>query len=295
MLLVAGNLVYDWIAGPVAELAWDQTIWPEAFAAGLGGNGGTTAYAAARLGVPVRLVTACGDDLPGEACKRRLASVGVDGRYLPDLKGGTALTMGLFRPDGARALIHRPGVLEEAFGRVPSLLPFGEGVRWLHIGNPFAIAGLRRNAATYLREARAAGWVTSMDMGWDRMGEWMKVVEPCLPNCDWLFANETEADRLGPVSARTVIKLGARGCLVDGIAVPGIPVEAVDSTGAGDCFCGGFIAATIRGLNPLDAGRVANAYGAQSVSAAGPTDGLGDWNSVSSGNTSGTTYRAVSG
>jgi aspartate carbamoyltransferase catalytic subunit len=48
--------VYDWIAGPVSELAWDQTAWPEAFATGLGGNGGTTAFAAARLGARVRLV-----------------------------------------------------------------------------------------------------------------------------------------------------------------------------------------------------------------------------------------------
>ena len=104
MLLVAGNLVYDWIAGPVAALDWDQTVWPAHFAAGLGGNGGTTAYAAARLGTRVRLVSACGDDLHGTICKDRLASVGVDGVYLPGLSGGTALTMGLFRADGARVL-----------------------------------------------------------------------------------------------------------------------------------------------------------------------------------------------
>jgi sugar/nucleoside kinase (ribokinase family) len=74
-----------------------------------------------------------------------------------------------------------------------------------------------------------------------------------------------------------VIKRGAAGCVVDGIAVPGMPVAAVDSTGAGDCFCGGFIAATMRGLGPLEAARIANAYGAQSVSAAGATTGLLDW------------------
>lgn len=185
--------------------------------------------------------------------------------------------MGLFRADGARALIHRPGVLAEAFRAVLSLLPYGGGVRWLHVGNPFAVAGLRRNAAVYLREAREAGWVTSMDMGWDRMGEWMGVVGPCLPYCDWLFANAEEAGRLGPVSVRTVIKRGAEGCVVDGVSVPGLAVRAVDSTGAGDCFCGGFIAAMMRGLAPLDAARVANACGAQSVSAAGATDGLLGW------------------
>jgi ribokinase len=277
MLLVAGNLAYDWIAGPVAELSWDQTVWPADFATGLGGNGGTTAYAAAKLGVRVRLVTGCGDDVHGSICKERLASVGVDGVYLQGLSGATAITMGLFRADGARALIHRPGVLKEAFADVPSLVPYGDGVRWLHVGNPFAILGLRRNAARYLREARDAGWVTSLDLGWDRMGEWMGVVGPCLPYCDWLFANAAEAEHLGPAVVRTVIKRGAEGCVVDGVAVPGMPVTAVDSTGAGDCFCGGFIAATMRGLGPLDAARIANIYGAQSVSAAGATTGLLGW------------------
>jgi sugar/nucleoside kinase (ribokinase family) len=281
MLLVAGNLAYDWIAGPVEELGWDQTTWPAAFATGLGGNGGTTAYAAARLGARVRLVTACGEDAHGSICRERLASVGVDGVFLPGLAGGTALTMGLFRADGARALVHRPGVLADAFRDVPSLLVYGDGVRWLHVANPFAVAGLRRNAAVYLREARAAGWVTSMDMGWDRMGEWMNAIGPCLPYCDWLFANAAEARALGPVCARMVIKLGARGCLVDGVAVPGVRVPAVDSTGAGDCFCGGFIAASMRGYSPLEAAGVANACGAQSVSAAGATGGLQGWDWIS--------------
>ncbi|MBI2686950.1 MAG: carbohydrate kinase family protein [Acidobacteria bacterium] len=277
MLLVAGNLVYDWIAGPVEELAWERTIWPETFAAGLGGNGGTTAYAAARLGTRVRLVTACGDDAHGRICRERLASVGVDAVFLPGIEGGTALTMGLFRADGARALIHRPGVLAEAFQGLGSLTPYGEGVSWLHVGNPFAIPGLRKHAAVYLREAKEAGWTTSLDLGWDRLGEWMTVIGPCLPYCDWLFANAAEAAHIECGGVRTVIKRGAEGCTVEGFHVPGIAVKAVDSTGAGDCFCGGFIAASMRGLAPLDAARVANAYGAQSVSGAGATGGLLAW------------------
>lgn len=281
MLLVAGNLVYDWIAGPVEELHWDQTVWPADFATGLGGNGGTTAYAAARLGTRVRLITGCGEDAHGAICRERLESVGVETALLPGLSGGTAVTMGLFRAGGARALIHRPGVLAEAFSGVGSLRPYGAGIGWLHIGNPFAIMGLRRNAASYLREAKEAGWVTSLDLGWDRLGEWMAVVGPCLPYCDWLFANEAEARQIGPVPVRTIVKRGAEGCTVDGVVIPGLRVPVVDSTGAGDCFCGGFIAARMRGLPAIDAARVANAYGAQSVSAAGATGGLLGWDSVS--------------
>lgn len=277
MLLVAGNLVYDWIAGPVTELAWDQTVWPPHFATGLGGNGGTTAYAAARLGARVRLVTGCGDDAHGAICLARLASAGVETHTPGGLRGETAVTMGLFREDGARALVHRPGVSKLALSDVDSLLPYGEGVRWLHVGNPFGVAALRKRAAVYLREAKEAGWTTSLDLGWDRMGEWMHVVGPCLPYCDWLFANAAEAEKIGPVDVRTVVKRGAEGCVVDGVAVPGVPTVAVDSTGAGDCFCGGFIAATMRGMSPVEAARIGNAYGAQSVAAAGSTTGLLGW------------------
>ncbi|HEU0120600.1 MAG TPA: carbohydrate kinase family protein [Bryobacteraceae bacterium] len=276
MLLVAGNLVYDWVAGPVTELAWDQTTWPAEFSAGLGGNGGTTAYAAARQGARVRLVTGRGEDEHGLILDRRLREAGVETVYLPGLAGGTAMTMGLFRPDGARALIHRPGVLTELFAAVPSLQPYGSGIRWLHVANPFAVPGLRRRAADYLREAKEAGWTTSMDLGWDRLGEWMQVVGPCLPHCDWLLANAAERAEvdLRGFAGGVVVKLGADGCTVGEVHIPGIPSRAVDSTGAGDCFCGGFLAAMLAGASPQEAAHAANACGARSVSAAGPTSGL---------------------
>jgi sugar/nucleoside kinase (ribokinase family) len=117
-----------------------------------------------------------------------------------------------------------------------------------------------------------------MDLGWDRLGEWMGVVGPCLPYLDWLFANAAEAEALGPVEVpMMVVKRGGAGCAVNGVPVAGVAVRAVDSTGAGDWFCGGFLAASLRGLGPLEAARVANAYGAQSVSAAGATEGLLGW------------------
>ena len=276
MMLVAGNLVYDWIAGPVAELAWDQTTWPAHFAAGIGGNGASTAFAAAREGACVRLITAFGADGHGRACVDRLVAAGVEVVSLPGLAGETALTMGVFREDGARALIHRPGVLTEAFGETPSLLPFADGVRWLHIANPFAVPGLRRRAASYLREAQTAGITTSLDLGWDRLGEWMKVVGPCLPYCDWLFANAAEAAQLdlSGFAGHVVVKRGAAGCTVDGAPFAAVPVEAVDTTGAGDCFCGGFLAALLRGETFAQAAEAGNRCGAASVSRAGATDGF---------------------
>jgi len=300
VLLVAGNLVYDWIGGPVEGLTFDTTVWPSHFGAGLGGNGAVTAYAAAYLGAAVRLVTAYGADGHGELCRKRLESAGVECVTPEPPSGETALTMGVFNASGARALLHRPGVLTHALSTVESLRPSASpGTTWLHVANPFNIEALRRSAPRYLREACEDGWTTSLDTGWDRQGEWLTVIGPCLPYLEWLFANEAEARLLtGAADLETairqlqnagasnvVVKCGAAGCLLaEGrsatVAVPAHPVDAVDTTGAGDCFCGGFLAAMLRELDPVEAARIANVCGALSATQAGGTGGLRTWREI---------------
>lgn len=77
-----------------------------------------------------------------------------------------------------------------------------------------------------------------------------------------------------------VVRTGADGCVVlaggpwrpDGpgpVAVPGFPVRAVDTTGAGDTHVGAFVAALARGLEPVEAARWANAAASHVVAARG--------------------------
>lgn len=295
-LLVAGNLVFDILAGPVEELIWDGTVWPQNFAEGLGGNGAVTATAAAMLGAEVHLVTAVGDDSHGAACRTRLHQAGVQTCFIQPETGPTPFTMGLFRSGGSRALVHRPGVMREAFADLESLAPLAPPhTAHLHIANPFGVPALRQRAPAYLAEARSLGWTTSLDTGWDKAGEWMQVIGPCLPWLDYLFTNQPESLALtanaDPAAAarllqaggasRVILKLGPQGCLwlpETGIAeIHGAySVDALDSTGAGDCFCGGFLAALVQGETYRDALRLANACGALSVSMAGATTGLLD-------------------
>jgi sugar/nucleoside kinase (ribokinase family) len=142
-----------------------------------------------------------------------------------------------------------------------------------------------------LKKARESGLRTSLDAQWDTEGEWLKVLAPSLPFTDYALMNEDEARMLtgtaDPESAaeclralgakHIVIKLGARGCWIDGEILPGYPVDVVDTTGAGDCFAGGFIAGLQRGLPPLEAAKAANAVGAMSVGHLGATAGIRDW------------------
>lgn len=295
-VLVLGNLVFDILVRPVEALRWNATVWVEALEESLGGNGSNTAYTAGKLGVPVRLMACAGRDTAGEFALRKLAEAGVDTSLVRRTDAPTAATVAVVNAAGARALLHRPGASREAFAEPPDLgADATRGCAWFHLANAYALPQVRRNAAEILRRARQAGLETSIDTGWDSRGEWMQVLEPCLPHCDLLFVNEDEARRLGGTpdaeeSARlflrlgarnVVVKLGAAGCAAFGEAgefhAPAFPVEVVDTTGAGDAFAGGFLAALARGLSFSEAARVANAAGALSVSRLGSVAGLRGW------------------
>jgi sugar/nucleoside kinase (ribokinase family) len=58
------------------------------------------------------------------------------------------------------------------------------------------------------------------------------------------FTNHHEVDMVGPLpfppgASVRVVKLGARGCLVDSRLYPARPIRPVDTTGAGDAFAAG--------------------------------------------------------
>jgi len=55
--------------------------------------------------------------------------------------------------------------------------------------------------------------------------------------------------------------------------VPAFKVEEIDPTGAGDCYCAGFIAGIIKGLSLKKAAQFANAVGALAVTKKGPMEG----------------------
>ena len=55
--------------------------------------------------------------------------------------------------------------------------------------------------------------------------------------------------------------------------MPGYSVEAVDPTGAGDCFDAGFVVGLSEGLTPVECGRLANVCGAAAATVRGPMEG----------------------
>ncbi|MDX3192014.1 PfkB family carbohydrate kinase [Streptomyces sp. MN03-5084-2B] len=104
-------------------------------------------------------------------------------------------------------------------------------------------------------------------------------IHDLLSTIDILSCNAREAEVLGELPPVAVVRDGAKGCRVHEHGritdVPGFPVDAVDTTGAGDTHCGVLAAELLRGSTLLDAAVRANAAAALSVTRRGPATAPG--------------------
>jgi sugar/nucleoside kinase (ribokinase family) len=291
-IICAGSIVYDICVKPFGELRFGTTAFVESIEYRVGGNAANTARALAILGVPVRIVGAVGSDAAGDFVLERLTQCGVNTKGVTRKNKPTATSIALIGTDGQRQFLHRLGASEDAFANpIEFTSDFCTGVSHFHLASLFVVPHLRKHAAKMLAEAKHAGLTTSFDTNWDPHGEWMHAVKPCLPNIDIFFMNEDEAQMitgcsevpaaadvlLGSGVSLVVAKLGHRGCAIYGreeIVCPAFPVDAIDTTGAGDCFVAGFLAARQQDLPLREVGRFANAVGALSVQQIGAVEGV---------------------
>jgi 2-dehydro-3-deoxygluconokinase len=147
--------------------------------------------------------------------------------------------------------------------------------------------GPREAGLAAMAHARASGVRVSFDTNL-RLALWplaearpvireaLRLTDVCLPSWDDVTAvldlhdRDAIADELLGLGARVVaLKLGVEGCYVATperrTFVPPYTVEAVDATGAGDCFGGAFVARLLAGDAPEAAARYANVAAALST------------------------------
>ncbi len=253
------------------------------------------AWAAARLGAPVRFAGVCGDDAFGVLCRRHLQEAGIDLflRTLPTHETGAAFVS--YNGSGEREFLfylrHAAAAQLSPADITPELL---EGVGWLHVtGSSLGVSeSMRRAVFATLKAAKAQGARVSFDPNvrpelfpGQNLAE---VCRPVLDAADVILPSLAEAEQLTGITdpeaacralltpTRTVVlKRGAAGCTLytdkGEQHIPGVPVREIDPTGAGDCFAAGFAVASLKGKTPLEAAQFANAVGALSVTAFGPT------------------------
>ena len=254
----------------------------------IGGSGAIMACGAARLGLRVAFAGVVGNDLFGSYMREQLAARDVDVAGLViDADRQTGLTVILSTGDD-RAMITSPGTIGCLRASLidPDLL---RAARHVHVSSYFLQTGLAPDLPELFAGARAAGASTSLDPNWDPSGEWDGGLGALLPATDVLLPNEAEATLLahtsdldaaiaalrsrGPLVA---VKAGDRGAIASGpgehLRVAAAPVDAIDTTGAGDSFDAGFVAAMLGG-EPLERClALANACGALSTRAVGGVD-----------------------
>ena len=251
----------------------------------VGGSGAILACGAAKLGLRVAISTVVGDDLFGRFMRDALSEAGVDTSGIGvDEVMQTGITV-VLSGDDDRAILTMPGTIAGLRSELidPSLLA---RARHVHVSSYYLQTALAPALPARFDEIHAAGATTSLDPNWDPTGLWDGGLLDLLPKVDVFLPNAMEATRSAHTSdlegavralaARAqlvVVKNGDRGALAgegDTVyRVDGMLTQAVDTTGAGDSFDAGFLAAWLNG-EPVDrALAVANACGSLSTRAMG--------------------------
>lgn len=264
----------------------------------LGSSAGICAAGLARLGIDTTLCARVGDDPFGVQTRRLLEDGGVDTTELRTIPGPTGVSVILSHPDD-RAILTLTGVMTALTADDVVTAAERSGAAHVHIASFFLLPALASGLPAALRRLRERGITTSLDTNWDPSGAWAGVVE-CLPLIDVLLPNASEAVALASASgllgdggregradavaaARALSTLGPAVAVKDGAdggfvvagdelrRAPGLAMNVVDTTGAGDSFDAGFLAAWTGGRPLAEAIRWATAAGSLSTRGPGGT------------------------
>jgi sugar/nucleoside kinase (ribokinase family) len=256
----------------------------------LGGSTAICSCQMARLGLKVKLISKIGSDYFGKFCVDQLkqSKVGISSiKYSSSVK--TGLTVSL-TGTGDRALVTFLGSIAALSFDDIDLTDLRKA-RHLHVSSYYLQAGLRSNFPSLFREAKRLGLTTSFDPGWDPTVQWKSDILAVLEHTDVFLPNSNELlhifgekdvsralDRASKIATMVVTKMGKEGAILQQeeliIATPSCPIQAVDTTGAGDSFNAGFIFAWLEGMNLENCLRYGNACGALRASAAEGTPGF---------------------
>jgi ribokinase len=286
-IVVVGSLNADTVLSvPRLPAAGDTVVGAQRAERFFGGKGANQAAAAARFlgpGGRVAMVGRVGSDADGDGMRAALAALGVDVSAVLPTSGGSGHATIAVDPSGENLIIVDPGansVLAPVDVRLQSVA--AADVVLLQMEVPTATV---RAAVDHAR-----GRVVLNPAPAEDARDLLAGPDVLVPNRQELavLVGERPAERVEDVLAQTrrlqttaevVVTLGHRGALVvdrdrHGVLVAAPAVEAVDSTGAGDCFCGVLAGLLAEGRSLEDATRAAVVAASLSVRGAGARGSL---------------------
>ena len=285
-VVVFGSFVVDLTSRSRGVPVPGQTILGSSFKMGAGGKGSNQAVAAHRAGADVTLVTKIGRDVFGDVALNFYRGEGMDTRFVlvdETRETGIALIM-VDEASAQNEIVVVPGACGNiAPEDVEKCRPLIESASILLLQLEINFDALFK----VIDIAHAAGVTIVLNPA-----PACPLPDEVLSKIDIVTPNETEAQALTGVEIKTMadaeeaaqvfLKKGVKGVVVtmgalgafatDGAKIewlPRIPVNAVDTTGAGDAFNGGFVMALSEGRDLFTALRYGNATGALSVTKPG--------------------------
>lgn len=266
-IAILGNVNLDIICATVDEVPRHNSIRFDQATVAPGGNASNVAIGLAALGVSTGLVACTGDDMSADMLVQTWQQAEIDTRFITrEPKSATGVAISLVDSDDQPRFLHSPAA---NYQLTPNIIPIDElidaGIRFLHTSGYFVMPGLLDSGfCEVLSKAQAAGIYTTLDVVESPDMDDPSLLWTCLPHLDIFTCNDQEATRLtghsDPQQAaldllahgakNVIVKLGERGCmLVDragSTTIPASPVRVVDTTGAGDAFMAGLLAALQR-------------------------------------------------
>ena len=284
-VMIVGSTMMDLVAYADRLPEAGETVMGTSFQVGFGGKGANQAVMARLLGADVSMVCCVGTDGYGSETLQNFADRGIDTTWARRVRGASGVAPIWVEAGGQNRIIILPGA-NLAMDPEVAVAAVNDGPAPGVVAGQFEIpqsvtaaafaAARRRGAVTVLNPAPAA----PLESGLAAASDWLIPNEVELAALTGQTAHEelpgdgllrSVADRMG---CRLLVTLGEAGSALvatdgDVLRIPAPTVDAVDTTGAGDAFVGGFIWALAGGRNEIDAIGIATTVAADSVTRPG--------------------------
>jgi len=295
-VICVGILVADAMAKPVNQIPEKGKLaLVDAITLFTGGCAVNAAIDMSKIGLDIAIAGKVGNDGFGQFMRSELKTYQVNADALVvDKKASTSASLVISNADGERSFIHSLGA---------NALFCEEDINYDIVkksGIVFVAGSLLmpqfdgNGCAVFLEKCKEMGKTTALDTAWDSLGGWMNILAPAMPFIDYFLPSYEEAVQLsgkteleeiadvflamGPKTV--VIKNGKKGCFIktksgEKLTIPTFErIKPVDTNGAGDSFCAGFLTGLARKWNLYECGRFANAVGTHCIMEAGASTGI---------------------
>lgn len=295
-IICVGILVADVLGKPVDSLPEKGKLGlVEKMSLQIGGCAANVVIDLAKLGLKTTVIGKIGDDNFGKFLLDTLNSEKVDVSGLKiDKNVSTSASMVMISGDGERSILHSFGA-NAKFGFDDINLDVVRKSKILLIAGTFLMPDFDgEGTRKLLKFAKENDVICCMDTAWDSKGQWLKKIESSLEYLDWFMPSYDEACEMSGKTKpeeiaqffnskgvkNVIVKLGSEGCFVKpenekGYLVAAFnKVKTIDTSGAGDSFCAGFIAGLSKGWDIHICVKLANAVGAHCIMQIGTTAGI---------------------